>query len=824
MLDFIRYVAEAVVLVGVKRLAGSVVPFGGFVVELAGKVIERYGVQRQLDRLRTDLQQMLQAHRDQVRAVVEAVVREVLPEDRPGERAQLAGYLEQMPDVARRSLSRPEDREGKTVPAALRLEEPVQLAQLLPLRLPQFTPGQQLPGAENWQLVKLLGVGGFGEVWLAENRDISLKRAVKFCLNPQARQQLLAHEGQLVHKILSFSRSCADDVHGIVPLLDARLDVEPPWLAYEYVDGGDLSDIIAQQAQCPPRERGPLALQYAIVLGQVVGRFHRLRPPIVHRDLKPSNILVQYVAQQQRVRVSDFGISQIVAEGELERAQQGIVTATQATAHHFRGAYTPLYASPQQQRGLPPDTRDDVYSLGIIAWQLLTGDLLRGRPSGREARREICERCGLPRAVVDILERCWDDEPGERPSDGLALAESLQQALTPPKAGGRSNIAFSRSSWADVDRDYEDYLHCLQRGHGLRGWLAQRYMDRLSRWEQAAEEGCPKAMVLLAECYREGLGVPQNYKDVLEWYRKAAEAGNAEALKRIIHMYRYREGVAVDYDEALQWYCKAAEAGDADAMFNIGAMYHNGDWVPQDYDEALRWYRKAAQAGQADAMLNVGKMYEIGEGVPQDYQEALRWYRKAAEGGSAAAANNVGVMYQKGLGIQQDYQEALRWYHKAAGAGRVDAMVNIARLCERGQGVPQDYREAFRWYLKAAETSNVDAMLNVGRMYETGVGVPQDYQQALQWYRRAADAGNADAMVNVGLMYQRGYGVQQDYEEALRWFLKADAKGCRQAKGKIRIFKWLRAGSFIWWVFILIPVIMMIIIWSLAVAISVCLI
>jgi serine/threonine protein kinase len=428
MLRFLRQVAEAVAEVGIKRLAGGILPLSSLLMELASKVVERYQLRHELRQIRSDFEEMLQSHRDQLCSHIKLVVREVLPQGQPEEQRQLEDYLLLVPEMARRSLSRPEDREGKTVPPALRLEEPAQLVQLLPQRFPQFTAGQPLPGAESWQLVKLLGVGGFGEVWLARHAVFGMQWAVKFCLDPQARRQLLTHEGQVVQQIRAYSEDIIEDVHGIVPLLDARLDVEPPWLAYEYVDGGDLADVIAQLAQEQAQSRGQKALDYVVSLGQVVGKLHRLQPPIVHRDLKPSNILLKRTKRGLGLRVSDFGISQLAADRQLQQALEKTRLGSRVTVEHWRGAYTPLYASPQQERGLPPDVRDDVYSLGIIAWQLLTGDVQRGRPSGREARRLICNQCQLPEAVVEVLECSWDNDPNERPTDGLALAEALQRA------------------------------------------------------------------------------------------------------------------------------------------------------------------------------------------------------------------------------------------------------------------------------------------------------------------------------------------------------------------------------------------------------------
>src|SRR5581483_1057782 len=112
-----------------------------------------------------------------------------------------------------------------------------------------------------------------------------------------------------------------------------------------------------------------------------------LQPAIVHRDLKPSNILVQAApGGDLRLKVADFGIGGVAARQALGQASRQAASAfLLTTAVH--GSYTPLYASPQQKQGQPPDPRDDVFSLGVIWYQLLTGSLTAARPGGSRWRQ-----------------------------------------------------------------------------------------------------------------------------------------------------------------------------------------------------------------------------------------------------------------------------------------------------------------------------------------------------------------------------------------------------------------------------------------------------
>jgi serine/threonine protein kinase len=114
----------------------------------------------------------------------------------------------------------------------------------------------------------------------------------------------------------------------------------------------------------------------------IVSAAHGATPKLVHRDLKPSNILVERRPDGKTVlRVTDFGIGGLAAEQVLERSRSSSLQENMASV--LTGAYSPLYASPQQMRGERPDPRDDVYALGVIWYQLLTSDLTSPAPTGR---------------------------------------------------------------------------------------------------------------------------------------------------------------------------------------------------------------------------------------------------------------------------------------------------------------------------------------------------------------------------------------------------------------------------------------------------------
>jgi serine/threonine protein kinase/tetratricopeptide (TPR) repeat protein len=207
------------------------------------------------------------------------------------------------------------------------------------------------PGARvgPYELLRSLGQGGMAEVWLARRADGAFKRevALKLPLLKQLRQDL-AQRFAVERDILA-----SLEHPGIARLYDAGLDVSGcPYLAMEYVQGQPLTDWCDEQC-VGLSGRLKLFLQ---VLDAV--RFAHEKQ-VIHRDLKPSNILVTERAQ---ARLLDFGVAKLLEGDDAENLTR-----------IYGRALTPDYASPELLRGDPVDVRSDIYSLGVLLYELLTG-------------------------------------------------------------------------------------------------------------------------------------------------------------------------------------------------------------------------------------------------------------------------------------------------------------------------------------------------------------------------------------------------------------------------------------------------------------------
>jgi len=432
-------------------LAGGALAAAEVGSSVLGKVWEWWSKRAREAERRRELEALAGMSAQQVKEAVRDLAAQIAADHPPAVRSKLEGYLMAVPAQIRRTLRRPSDAAGLTVPPDLVLTRPEDLAPLLPPRPPRFSPGDHAPGTD-FELIELLGIGGFGEVWKARNAFMpgSAAVALKFCLDPAAAASL-RRETALLDRIQR------EGTHpGIVQLRHTFLSSDPPFLEYELVEGGDLGGLILDWHR---QKGGPSPVQAARVvrrLAEVVAFAHA--KGIVHRDLKPANILLAGVGSQDsgfreggrtpsgpapnpesrapnplRLKVADFGIGGIASEAAARQAllTRATGTLTAAAAH---GSYSLYYASPEQMRGSPPDPRDDVHALGVVWYQLLAGDLTAEAPRGAGWKKRLAAK-GMAADLIDLLESCVASERADRPADAREIADRLAFALAEPDPG-----------------------------------------------------------------------------------------------------------------------------------------------------------------------------------------------------------------------------------------------------------------------------------------------------------------------------------------------------------------------------------------------------
>ncbi|HMA12822.1 MAG TPA: serine/threonine-protein kinase, partial [Steroidobacteraceae bacterium] len=273
------------------------------------------------------------------------------------------------------------------------------------LRAPARHAGERL-GA--YELLRPLGVGGMAEVWLARRADGAFERQVAL--------KIPCLQGVPAEMAERFARECRIlaglEYPGIARLYDAGVDVSGvPYIAMEYVQGQPLS------SWCDARGLDSAA-RIAVFLQVLDAVSFAHARNVIHRDLKPSNILV---TDQGEARLLDFGVARLL------QAE----TQAPSLTRSFGRALTPEYASPELLRGEPIDVRSDIYSLGIVLHELLTGR----RPALGELARPG-EDPALRDALREALARALSPLPTERYASAAEFAARLRAALVPERPRG----------------------------------------------------------------------------------------------------------------------------------------------------------------------------------------------------------------------------------------------------------------------------------------------------------------------------------------------------------------------------------------------------
>jgi serine/threonine-protein kinase len=219
-------------------------------------------------------------------------------------------------------------------------------------------PGTDLVGqvvADRYHVVKKLGEGGMGQVYLAEHVKMGRRSAIKV-LSPS-----MVHDTEAVAR---FNREAANASRISHPNVCAIYDFGETsdgliYLAMEFVEGEPLTDLLERERVLPPARAVGIALQVADALQAA----HDLG--IVHRDLKPDNIMLTHGRDRSDVvKVVDFGIAKAVGRDDMQKVTKtGLVVGT------------PEFMSPEQLAGDPLDGRSDLYALGLVMFKMLTGKL-----------------------------------------------------------------------------------------------------------------------------------------------------------------------------------------------------------------------------------------------------------------------------------------------------------------------------------------------------------------------------------------------------------------------------------------------------------------
>jgi len=266
----------------------------------------------------------------------------------------------------------------------------------------RFLPGTVLDG--RYRIVGPLGKGGMGEVYRADDLKLGQSVALKFL--PESLERDSPRRTRLLNEVKLARQVSHPNVCRVYDI--GELD-GVPFISMEYVDGEDLSSLLRRIGRLPEEKGQEAARQICAGLAAAHEQ------GILHRDLKPANVMID---GRGRVKITDFGLAGLAESIQGDEIRSG----------------TPAYMAPEQLAGKQVSTRSDIYALGLVLYELVTGKpAFSGKSVAEIARRQQETQPSMPSSIVSDLDdatervilRCLEKDPRLRPPSALAVAAAL---------------------------------------------------------------------------------------------------------------------------------------------------------------------------------------------------------------------------------------------------------------------------------------------------------------------------------------------------------------------------------------------------------------
>ncbi|PLW67142.1 serine/threonine-protein kinase [Pseudohalioglobus lutimaris] len=586
----------------------------------------------------------------------------------------------------------------------------------------------QLPAIPGYTIKHLLGEGGMARVYLAIQRGFERPVALKIIA-----QELAASE-EFGKRFLREARIVGILSHPhIVPVYDVGEHEGVFYMAMEILSEGDLRSRMG----VPLDEAVALGItrQLASALGYAHGK------GFIHRDVKPDNVLFR---DQDTAVLTDFGIARTAGDS----ADMTQITQVQSVIG------SPRYMSPEQSLGHQLDARTDIYSLGIMFYQMLTGEAPYGGSNLNEIARQRYEKRlpQLPGSLAHLqplLDRMVAYERDQR----FASCEELLAALleVPARRGG---VVSTFGSDADATTVVAAPPKGAQQPASGRPIQVARSLRPL------AALGAVSAVLLVTVVWymlRDTAGTIVNpTPQVAVQASQSALLPTPQPTSQSASPNTPEAATSskIPTPSATEFFAfyDAVNGGlpDVEAAFISaypGSLFADilraKEATESDYLERLE---RQAVAGSARAQLVVSELYDTGWGVPMDKDAALRYAERAARGGAPFALYHQATLLLSRAQTDAERRAGLRILEQSTKQGFFLAQTVLGNYLFEGRLLGRDVDESLRLLQSAAEQGDRNALFNLGRIYDGGINLDApDTERAKAYFSEAARLGHPQA-------------------------------------------------------------------------------
>jgi serine/threonine protein kinase/Tfp pilus assembly protein PilF len=648
----------------------------------------------------------------------------------------------------------------------------------------------------HYRIIDKLGEGGMGVVYLAEDKHLGRRVAIKFLSSTDHHYR--ARFIREARAVSALSHPNIATVHDYGETDDGK-----PFIVMEFINGQRLSDLLEGQGITLAR-----AVEIVSAIAEALAEAHHYG--IVHRDIKPSNVIL---TERGQVKVLDFGLVKHLFEEPSTSVDLDADTiySTQTRSDVIVG--TPLYLSPEQAMGKPVDGRSDLFALGALFYECLTGHSAFSGANVLEIGAQIIHVTPAPpsqinpkvpaeldRITLKALEKNIDARY-QSATDFLKDLKASQASLsgdiqpvrgvsTPPTPLNQRRPTGALTTLSTTLRRQRFSLSAVIVAIALTGlaiwaviqwWPHSYYVPQAAAlpWYERGTDGLRNgAYYQASKAFEEAIGIDNRYA--------LAHARLAQAWAELDYTDKAK-------DELLT---ASTLAGDRSSLSPVDALYLDGisATVQRDFAAAVNAYSEIARLSPNDShvYVDLGSAYENNGNV----DKAIENYLKAISinnGQYATAYLRAGIVYNR----KQDKAKAAEFFDKAEKLYRaesnnegVNEVLRQRGILFRDDGKYEDARVQFQQSLEAAratgnEAQQITALTELSFLSSTQ-GLNADAEEKAQQAVKFAEASHLENLAAGGLLeLANSFSSRGDYASAEKYYKQA-IDLARANKGKVR--------------------------------------